>query len=137
MMKLKVTEPPVCPHCGERMVHYDLPPVTFADGLGWGTTFLWVCPSDDCPIFRKGFEHTLSHYGQTTTMRSIIEPDSGRASVVPAFSMDTEHFETFEKTRKDFIAKMRRKPAKPPQEMDQDDGPDDDPYDPERGFTES
>lgn len=82
------------------MVRYDLPPVTFADGLGWATTFLWVCPNDDCPVFSKGFGHTLDNYGHTTSLRSIVEPDSGRESVIPAFSMNETHFRKFLEYRK-------------------------------------
>lgn len=75
-------------------------PVTFADGLGWATTFLWVCANDDCPVFRKGFEHTLGNYGHTTSLRSIVEPDSGQASVIPAFSLDGDHFRKFRNSEK-------------------------------------
>ncbi len=98
-MKLKVTEPPECAHCGEIMCRYDLPPASFSDGLGWGTGFLWMCANDDCPIFQKGFEHTISNYGQTSSLRSIVEPDTGNESVIPAFSTIDEHFEKFKKIR--------------------------------------
>jgi len=77
------------------MMEYKLPPVAFSDGLGWGTSFLWICPSDQCPIFRKGFDHTVKHYGQTSSMRSIIEPDSGNESVIPAFTLDEEHYSSY------------------------------------------
>lgn len=100
MMEVTVKKAPVCGHCGAQMVRYDLPPVTFADGLGWATTFLWVCANDECPVFRKGFEHTLGNYGHTTSLRSIVEPDSGRASVIPAFSLDESHFKKFVEFRK-------------------------------------
>lgn len=98
-MKLKVTQPPECPVCAERMERYDLPPVTFSDGLGWGAPFLWVCPSDDCPVFRDGFENLFHRHGQPLSMRSIIEPDSGRAGATPTFSFDRAHFETFLRER--------------------------------------
>lgn len=96
-MNIKVTEAPDCPRCGTEMMEYELPPFHFSDGLGWGTTFLWICPSDQCPIFRKGFEHTVKNYGQTSSMRSIIEPDTGAHSVIPAFTLDKEHFSSFMK----------------------------------------
>lgn len=97
-MNIKVTEAPDCPHCGTVMMEYELPPFNFSDGLGWGTTFLWICPNDECPIFRKGFEHTVKNYGQTSSMRSIIEPDSGAQSVIPAFTLDSEHYAAYLKS---------------------------------------
>ena len=94
-MAIKITEPPDCPHCTRKMIEYNVPPVSFADGLGWGTDFLWICPNDECPIFKRGFEHTLANYGQTSSLRAIIQPDNGEAAVVPALSLDMEHFKTF------------------------------------------
>lgn len=99
-MELKVTEPPDCSHCGEKMVRYDLPPVAFSDGLGWGTSFLWICPNDDCPIFVKGFDHTMENYGQASSLRVIVEPDTGRESVVPAATLAPKHLKAFVELRK-------------------------------------
>lgn len=94
-MNIKITEAPDCPHCGTKMMEYELPPFAFSDGLGWGTSFLWICPSDQCPVFRKGFDHTIKHYGQTSSMRSIIEPDTGAESVIPAFTLDEKHYSSY------------------------------------------
>jgi hypothetical protein len=82
------------------MAKYDLPPVSFSDGLGWGTTFLWVCADDDCPVFRQGFHQTLDRYGLTSSMRVIVEPDTGRESVTVAATFDPEHLKTFADSRK-------------------------------------
>jgi len=87
--------PPVCPHCGETMGRFTLPPVTFGDGLGWNSDFLWMCANDDCPVFRKGFEQAFAMYGRTVSMRAIVEPDTGRHSVTPAFTLDPGHIQTF------------------------------------------
>lgn len=111
MTELKVKEAPVCSHCNETMTRQDLPPVSFSDGLGWGTTFLWICANDDCPIFRKGFYHTMENYGQASSLRSIIEPDSGHASVIPAATLDPEHFKAFAELRKKRLSeKMDNEP---------------------------
>jgi len=99
-MTLMVKIAPKCPHCDVTMVHYDLPPIAFSDGLGWGAKFLWVCPNEECPIFRKGYNHNINQYGNTASLRSIIEPDSGLASVVPTLSLDPEHFKSFVELRK-------------------------------------
>lgn len=95
IMKNEITEAPDCPHCQTEMMEYELPLFNFSDGLGWGTPFLWICPSDQCPVFRKGFDHTVKHYGQTSSMRSIIEPDTGTESVIPAFTLDEEHYSSY------------------------------------------
>ena len=100
-MEIKITEAPNCRHCGTELTKYELPPVAFADGLGWGTTFLWICPSNQCPVFRKVFDHTIKHYGQTSSMRSIIEPDTGSESVIPAFTVDEEHYSSYLKIRRE------------------------------------
>lgn len=122
-MEIKITEPPDCPHCGTEMMRYELPPFTFSDGLGWGATFLWICPSDQCPIFRKGFDHTVKHYGQTSSMRSMIEPDSGNESVIPALTLDKEHYASYLKTWRE---KKRNKVGGKRERKTEDDKLDDD-----------
>ncbi|MGK7344903.1 MAG: hypothetical protein ACNS63_03760 [Candidatus Nitrospinota bacterium M3_3B_026] len=137
-MNLKVNEPPVCGHCGASMIKHDLPPVTFSDGLGWGAPFLWMCPNDECPIFRKGFYHTLDNYGQTTSMRAIVEPDSGRESVVPAFTIAAEHLDAFVEIRAEQARRLREEgPQNPPAADNDGEYPELDDYDPNKGFTEA
>lgn len=114
------------------MIRYDLPPVTFSDGLGWGAPFLWVCPNDECPVFRKGFEHTFDHYGRASSMRSIIEPDSGRSSVTPAFTLDAEHFQAFIRRRD----RLKQQPAPPASPAGDDHDLDDRSLDPNKDFLE-
>jgi hypothetical protein len=77
------------------MGRFTLPPVAFGDGLGWNSDFLWMCANDDCPVFRKGFEQAFAMYGRTVSMRAIVEPDTGRHSVTPAFTLDPGHIQTF------------------------------------------
>ena len=108
MSDLVVKEPPACPHCGETMVRFTLPPVTFGDGLGWNSEFLWICASDECPVFRKGFEQAFETYGRPLSMRAIVEPDTGRNSVVPAFTLDPAHIKTFIEARDKHTAPPRR-----------------------------
>ena len=104
-MNIKVAKPPDCSHCKDTMVRYDLPPVAFSDGLGWGTSFLWICGNDNCPIFTKGFDHTMENYGQASSLRVIVEPDTGRESVVPAATLNPEHLKAFAEIRKKNIGK--------------------------------
>jgi len=37
---------PKCPHCGEEMNLWEVPPITVGDGLGWGTPYLYICFND-------------------------------------------------------------------------------------------
>lgn len=130
MSDLVVKEPPVCPHCDKTMVRFTLPPVTFGDGLGWNSEFLWICASDECPVFRKGFEQAFEVYGRTVSMRAIVEPDTGKSSVVPAFTLDPGHIKTFIETREKHTGSARRKTG---DDVD-DEWPDENDYDPNKGF---
>jgi hypothetical protein len=129
MSDLVVKEPPVCPHCGEVMGRFTLPPVTFGDGLGWNSQFLWMCASDECPVFRKGFEQAFEMYGRTVSMRAIVEPDTGRTSVTPAFTADPGHIKTFLDAR----AKHAGSPHGENRNPADDEWPDVDDYGPGKG----
>ena len=48
---------PHCPHCDQPMTLWEIPPINFSDGLGWQTPYLFVCFNDDCPSYKKGWEH--------------------------------------------------------------------------------
>lgn len=127
MSDIAVKDPPVCPHCGQAMDRFTLPPVSFGDGLGWNSEFLWMCASDECPVFRKGFEQALAMYGRTVSMRAIVEPDTGRHSVTPAATFDPGHIKTF--------LEARDKHAGPTRNSADDDMPDVDDYGPDKEFN--
>lgn len=76
----KVPEAPACRHCNLVMEKYD------ARDLDWGTPFLWVCCSDECTFFVKGWKHMQENFGQTVSYRYMVEPESGTEGVIPAFS---------------------------------------------------
>ena len=44
---------PKCPHCGEEMKLWEVPPITVGDGLGWGTPFLFLCFNDECSLYSR------------------------------------------------------------------------------------
>ena len=112
------------------MSRYDLPPVTFGDGLGWNSDFLWMCANDGCPVFRKGFEQAFEMYGRTVSMRAIVEPDTGRHSVTPAATFDPGHIKTFLEAREESAGSARRD-----ERADSDEEwPDVNDYDPNKGF---
>ena len=141
IMKNKISEAPDCPHCETEMMEYELPLFNFSDGLGWGTPYLWICPSDQCPIFRKGFDHTVKHYGQTSSMRSIIEPDTGTSSVIPAFTLDEQHYSSYLKSWRESrkntgTGKQENKGADSKSEDDEFVDLNDNSYDPNADYTE-
>lgn len=77
----------------------------------------------------------MNNYGHTASLRSIVEPDTGRESVAPALSLDKEHFSDFVEIRKESMRKSREQDQTPSRE--DEDWPDDNPYDPKKGFTEA
>jgi len=79
---------PVCPHCGQEMAIWECPPVSFSDGLGWGTPYLYVCFNDDCPPYLKGWENIMEHYANVASYRCICDPMSGKMDSMPVFSSD-------------------------------------------------
>ncbi len=38
--KVLAQKRPHCPHCGQEMNIWEVPPITCGDGLGWGAPFL-------------------------------------------------------------------------------------------------
>ncbi|MGD8470580.1 MAG: zinc ribbon domain-containing protein [Desulfobacterales bacterium] len=77
---------PKCPHCGEEMNLWEVPPVNVSDGLGWGTPYLYICFNDDCPCYRQGWDHMKEHYAQNASYRSINYPGTESFEIIPVFS---------------------------------------------------
>ena len=77
---------PKCPHCGEEMNLWEVPPVNFADGLGWGTPYLYICFNDNCPCYRQGWDHMKETYAQSASYRSINYPGTETFEIIPVFS---------------------------------------------------
>ncbi len=77
---------PACPHCGQEMTLWEVPPITFSDGLGWGTPFLFVCFNDDCPLFQQGWGHMQETYSQNASYRCMNYPGTDQFEVMPVFS---------------------------------------------------
>jgi len=77
---------PTCPHCGQEMTLWEVPPITFSDGLGWGTPFLFVCFNDECPLYKQGWTHMQDTYAQTASYRCMNYPGTEQFEVMPVFS---------------------------------------------------
>lgn len=78
-------EKPACPHCGEPMKLWEVPPVDFTDGLGWGEPFMFACFNDECPTYVGGWENMQENYGRKVSYRCICYPASGNFECMPVW----------------------------------------------------
>lgn len=79
---------PACPHCGQEMCIYEVPPINYSDGLGWGVPFLYVCFNDECPPFKGGWDEIREKYAHTASTRCLIYPGTTQVEYMPVFGKD-------------------------------------------------
>ena len=79
-------EKPECPHCGEQMNLWEVPPISFSDGLGWGEPFLFMCFNDQCSLYTQGWDHLQETYAHHASYRCFSYPSNGRFEIMPVFS---------------------------------------------------
>ena len=79
-------EKPRCPHCNEEMNLWEVPPVNFSDGLGWGEPFLFMCFNDECSCYAQGWDHMEETMAHKASYRCFSYPSNGRFEVMPVFS---------------------------------------------------
>lgn len=84
--KIMSQEKPKCPHCDEEMKLWEVPPISFSDGLGWGTPYMYVCFNDDCPQYVQGWENIKENYAYTASYRCINYPGTKTFEFMPVFS---------------------------------------------------
>ena len=77
---------PLCPHCGHPMCLWEVPPITFSDGLGWGEPFLFLCFNDECPLYVNGWGELEENYAQRASMRCFNYPGTEQFECMPVFS---------------------------------------------------
>jgi len=77
---------PKCPHCGEEMSLWEVPPVNVGDGLGWGTPYLYICFNDNCSCYQQGWDHMKENYAQSASYRSMNYPGTQTFEIIPVFS---------------------------------------------------
>ncbi|MGD9330579.1 MAG: HEAT repeat domain-containing protein [Desulfobacterales bacterium] len=83
VMKL---QKPLCPHCETEMSLWEVPPINFGDGLGWGEPFLFVCFNDECPAYVNGWEHMQETYAHRASYRCMNYPGTEVFEFMPVFS---------------------------------------------------
>jgi len=77
---------PHCPHCDTDMTLWEVPPINFSDGLGWGTPYLFVCFNDDCSSYKSGWDHLSKTMEAPASYRCINEPGQTNYEYMPVFS---------------------------------------------------
>lgn len=83
--KVMALDKPHCPHCRQEMSIWEVPPITFSDGLGWGTPYLFVCFNDQCPAYQKGWDHLKDNYAHTASYRCMNYPETDQFEYIPVF----------------------------------------------------
>lgn len=66
----------ICPHCNQELSCCEAPPIHIGDGLGWGSEVLFICLSDSCSVFQKGWDTIEKQYGHHSSYRYMELPDS-------------------------------------------------------------
>ncbi|MBA2879987.1 hypothetical protein HNR65_000294 [Desulfosalsimonas propionicica] len=84
--KIMEQEKPACPHCGQEMSIWEIPPIAVGDGLGWDSPYMYVCFNDECPLFVEGWENMWENYAQRASYRCIKSPHGSNFEVMPVFS---------------------------------------------------
>ena len=77
---------PLCPHCNKEMNIWEVPPINFGDGLGWGSPYLYLCFNDECPLYTKGWDNIMDNYSHHASYRCFTYPDKKNFECMPVFS---------------------------------------------------
>jgi hypothetical protein len=84
--KVMTMEKPLCPHCGEPMSIWEVPPINFSDGLGWGVPFMFMCLNEKCPLYVQGWENMKENFSHHASYRCVNYPGTGQFELMPVFS---------------------------------------------------
>ena len=84
--KVLTQNKPQCPHCGEEMKLWEVPPVNISDGLGWGVPYRFLCFNDDCPLYKQGWENIKDNYAHVASYRCMNYPGTEQFELMPVFS---------------------------------------------------
>lgn len=79
-------EKPKCPHCEQQMSIWEVPPINYSDGLGWGAPYLFVCFNDECPLYKEGWQNIEQNYGHLASYRCICYLGEKNFECMPVFS---------------------------------------------------
>jgi len=77
-----------CPHCNEKLSCCEAPQIHVGDGLGWGSDVLFICLSDSCSLFLRGWDHVGEQYGHHASYRYMELPGSKESNVMMVGNKD-------------------------------------------------
>ncbi len=86
LQKVLEMKKPLCPHCNTEMTLWEVPEITFSDGLGWGVPYLFVCFNDECPSYKEGWDNLRETMDYKASYRCINSPGSDNFEYMPVFS---------------------------------------------------
>jgi hypothetical protein len=55
-------------------------------GSSWESPFLWVCFSDECPYYVRGWTWLEQQFGRKASYRHSLDPATGAAGPLPVWS---------------------------------------------------
>jgi RNA polymerase subunit RPABC4/transcription elongation factor Spt4 len=84
--QIMTQDKPKCPHCGVEMNLWEVPPINFSDGLGWGTPYLYLCFNDECPLYIEGWQNLEENYSHKASYRCLCYPGTEQYECMPVFS---------------------------------------------------
>jgi hypothetical protein len=84
--RVMAQEKPHCPHCGEEMKIWEVPPINVGDGLGWGTPYLFLCFNDECSLYKQGWDDMMENYAHNCSYRCMCYPGTEQFELMPVFS---------------------------------------------------
>jgi hypothetical protein len=65
---------------------WEVPPINFSDGLGWGVPYLYLCFNDNCSLYEEGWDNLRENYAQNASYRCICYPGTTQFECMPVFS---------------------------------------------------
>lgn len=86
MERILALPKPSCPHCNQEMKLWEVPPISFSDGLGWGDPFLYLCFNDECPLYTQGWQNMEENYAHRASIRCFNYPGTDQFECMPVFS---------------------------------------------------
>jgi hypothetical protein len=74
---------PDCKYCGQRMSKWKVP-----DQTTWDVEFNYVCFSNECSYYVKGWNWIREKYQANASYRYCVDPVSGHSRPLPVWSAD-------------------------------------------------